>query len=65
MGTRGTGLRQLPDGCTGTEAISAMAQEAKRRNTSYGLLIASTTEWERDEIIRAYCAGKRKKSKKS
>ncbi len=54
---------ELPGGwcATESEAISAMVREAKRRNTSYGMLIANTTERERAEIIRDYCVEKRRK----
>ena len=54
---------ELPGGwcSTESEAISAMVREAKRRNTSYGMLIANTTERERAEIIRDYCVEKRRK----
>lgn len=56
----------LPGGdyATGSEAISAMVREAKRRKTSYGLLVANTTEREREEIIRDYCVEKRRKARK-
>lgn len=58
---------ELPDGrcATEAEALSALALEAKRRSTSYGLLVANTTERERAEIIRDYCAEKRKKGRRS
>lgn len=54
---------ELPDGscATETEALTALALEARRRKTSYGLLVANTTEWERDIIIRDYCAEERRK----
>lgn len=54
---------ELPGGwcATESETISAMVREAKRRNTSYGMLIANTTERERAEIIRDYCVEKRRK----
>ena len=61
MSKKGTSTYPLPDGCTEAEALSAMVREAKRRNTSYGLLVANTTERERAEIIRAYCIEKRKR----
>ena len=41
-----------------------LAAEAKRRGISYGHLVAETTEWERAEIIRDYCAEKRRKGRK-
>lgn len=57
---------ELPGGgcATESEALSALAREAKRRNTSYGLLVANTTKRERKEIIRDYCVEKRKKARK-
>ena len=57
---------KLPGGgcATESEALSALAREAKRRGVSYGHLVASTTERERAEIIRDYCAEKRRKRKK-
>ena len=57
---------ELPGGgcATESEALSALAREAKRRGVSYGHLVASTTERERAEIIRDYCAEKRRKRKK-
>ena len=57
---------ELPGGgyATESEALSALVREAKQRKTSYGQLVASTTEWERAEIIRGYCAEKGRKRKK-
>ena len=57
---------ELPGGgyATESEALSALAREAKRRKTSYGMLVANTTERERAKIIRDYCAEKRRKRKK-
>lgn len=57
---------ELPDGgcATESEALSALAREARRRGTSYGLLVANTTRRERDEIIRDYCVEKRRKGRK-
>ena len=57
---------ELPGGgcATESEALAALAREAKRRGVSYGKLVADTTPWERDEIIRDYCAGKRRKARK-
>ena len=53
---------ELPGGgcATESEALTALAAEAKRRGVSYGNLIASTSGWEQDEIIRDYCAEKRR-----
>lgn len=60
------GMIELPGGgcATESEAISALALEAKRRKTSYGLLVANTTERERKEIIRDYCMEKRREAGK-
>ena len=57
---------ELPGGgyATESEALSALAREAKRRKTSYGMLVANTTERERVEIIRDYCAEKWRKGRK-
>lgn len=56
---------ELPGGgcATESEALSALAREARRRKISYGLLVANTTERERAEIIRDYCATKHKRKK--
>mgnify|MGYP001054733813 FL=1 len=56
----------LPGGgcATDSEALNALAAEARRRGISYGHLVANTTEWERAEIIRDYCAGRRRKARK-
>lgn len=61
------GMIELPGGgyATESEALNALVWEAKRRGTSYGLLVANTTERERAEIIRDYCAEKRKKGRRS
>lgn len=57
---------ELPGGgcATESEALTALAAEAKRRGVSYGHLVADTTEWERAEIIRDYCAKKRRSGRK-
>ena len=57
---------ELPGGgyATDSEALNALAAEAGRRGVSYGHLVASTTEWERAEIIRDYCALKRRRGRK-
>ena len=47
-----------------SEALTALAVEAKRRGVSYGKLVADTTEWEQAEIIRDYCASKRRNRRK-
>ena len=44
--------------------LEALAAEAKRRGVSYGHLVADTTERERAEIIRDYCAKKRRSGRK-
>ena len=61
------GRVELPGGvcATESEALTALAAEAKRRGVSYGHLVASTTEWERAEIIRDYCAKKRRKARRA
>ena len=53
---------ELPGGgcATESEALTALAAEAKKRGISHGNLIASTSGWEQDEIIRDYCAEKRR-----
>lgn len=58
---------ELPGGgcATDSEALNALVAEARRRGISYGNLVASTTEWERAEIIRDYCALKRRKARRS
>ena len=45
---------ELPGGgcATESEALGALAAEAKKRGVSYGQLVADTTERERAEIIR-------------
>lgn len=57
---------ELRDGGCATEgeALNALSREAKRRGVSYGHLVAGTTERERAEIIRDYCAEKRRKARK-
>ncbi len=57
---------ELPGGgcATESEALTALAAEAKRRGVSYGHLVADTTERERAEIIRDYCAKKRRSGRK-
>lgn len=57
---------ELPGGgyATESEILSALAKEARQRKTSYGLLVVSTTEKERAEIVRGYCAEQRKSKSK-
>ena len=57
---------ELPGGgcATESEALTALAAEAKRRGVRYGHLVADTTERERAEIIRDYCAKKRRSGRK-
>lgn len=43
---------------TPTEELSALALEARRRGISYGHLVADTTPYEQQEIIRDYCEEK-------
>ena len=60
------GRVELPGGvcATDSEALNTLAAEARKRGVSYGNLVASTTEWERAEIIRDYCGEKRKCGRK-
>lgn len=44
---------------TPCEAATALALEARRRNLSYGQLVAATDWWEQNEIIAAYMKEKR------
>ena len=57
---------ELPGGgyATDSEALNALDAEARRRGVSYGHLVADTTERERAEIIRDYCAKKRRSGRK-
>ncbi len=57
---------ELPGGgyATDSEALNALAVEARRRGVSYGHMVAGTTEMERVEIIRDYCAERRRKARK-
>ncbi len=57
---------ELPGGVCATdgEALDALVVEARRRKVSYGELVAGTTAWERDQIIRDYCAAKWKKARR-
>lgn len=58
---------ELPGGgcASESEALNALVREAKQRGTSYGLLVANTTEPERKRIIRDYCVEKRRKGRRS
>ena len=49
---------------TEREALTALVIEANSRQISYGHLVANTSGWEREEIVRAYCAQKRRKARK-
>ena len=40
------------------DELTALVLEAHHRGVSYGQLVASTSQRELDEIIRAYCEGK-------
>ena len=57
---------ELPGGgyATDSEALNALAAEAKKRGVNYGHLVATTTEWERAEIIRDYCGQQRRKARR-
>ena len=57
---------ELPGGVCATdgEALDALVVEARRRKVSYGELVAGTTAWERDQIIRDYCAAKWKQARR-
>ena len=57
---------ELPGGVCATdgEALDALVVEARRRKVSYGELVAGTTAWERDQIIRHYWAVKRRRRKR-
>ena len=43
---------------TPTDELTALALEARRRGISYGHLVANTTPYEQQEIIRDYCEEK-------
>lgn len=43
---------------TSSEELSALALEARRCSISYGCLVANTTPYEQQEIIRDYCKEK-------
>ena len=43
---------------TPTYELPALALEARRRGISYGHLVANTTPYEQQEIIRDYCEEK-------
>ena len=49
---------------TENEALTALAIEANRRGISYGHLVADTSGFKREEIVRAYCAQERRKERK-
>lgn len=57
---------ELPDGSNATEAeaLAALVREAKKRGISYGQLVATTTEWDRNAMVKEYCMEKRKKGRK-
>ena len=50
-------------GQNGAAVMAALCAEAKRRGTSYGKLIAATTEEEREEIVAMWEAGARKRGR--
>lgn len=45
---------------TEDEALTALTMEARRRGVSYGHLVAATTLREREEIVRVFCAERRR-----
>ena len=45
---------------TPSEELTALLLEARRQ----GLLVASTNRWDLREVIRAYCAEKKRKSRR-
>ena len=53
MTDRRTGVSPTP-----ADELSALALEARRRGISYGHLVANTTPYEQQEIIRDYCEEK-------
>jgi len=57
------GMTDLRDGgwATPSEEPTALALEARRRGLSYGQLAANTDRWDLCEIIRDYCAEKKRR----
>ena len=49
---------------TPSEELTALALEARRQGVSYGRLVANTDRWDLKEIIRAYCAEKKRRGKR-
>ena len=47
---------------TKSEMIASL--EARRQGLSYGQLVANTNRWDLREVIRAYCAEKKRKSRR-
>lgn len=48
---------------TPSEELTALALEARWQGVSYGRLVANTDRWDLKEIIRAYCAEKKRRGK--
>ena len=46
------------------DELTALAVGFQHQGVSYGQLVANTSQWELDEIIRAYCGGKARKKKR-
>lgn len=49
---------------TASEELTALLLEARRQGLSYGQLVANTNHWDLREVIRAYCAEKKRKSRR-
>lgn len=51
-----------PEPCRDSEAsLTALALEARRRDLTYGQLVGLTTEYERCEIVQAYCRARKRR----
>ena len=46
---------------TPTDELTALALEARKRKTSYGQLVSTTTGYEQQQIVRQYCIERGKK----
>lgn len=58
---------ELPSGerVTDSEALTALAVEAKKRGVNYGQLIATTDQLEREQIVKDYYWLQRRKARRS